>query len=345
MSLQKRELVSSFALVAVCSLAFNVLADSKTRDARVIDKFLEAVGGNDQLDDEARVRAAETVNALRDDPYRRSLAITEGLCELHPDFRTALQLLGGEDVTPAIELLSKLRRSDDAFLSTEADFYLAQSFTYAERFEDAIPILQQLLDEKSDNMLQNSDARFLLGVSQARTLDRKNAIANLTKFLDETPDAPERMRIGAWRQREELKLLEDGSMADVYDRMDYVRRRLQLTESGEKTQKQQDSIIAMLTKLIKVAEECECQGGGGSGSSGQDGEGADGNQGQGNSGGNSQNQNGVVRRTYQRGPESPWSQLRDRQRDPAYSAIKEKFPARYEALIEQYYKSFQEENQ
>ena len=40
------------------------------------------------------------------------------------------------------------------------------------------------------------------------------------------------------------------------------------------------------------------------------------------------------------GPKSPWSQLRDKERDPVYSAIKEKFPARYEQLIEQYYRSF-----
>jgi hypothetical protein len=41
---------------------------------------------------------------------------------------------------------------------------------------------------------------------------------------------------------------------------------------------------------------------------------------------------------------SPWSQLRDKERDPVYSAIKEKFPARYQQLIEQYYRSFADEN-
>jgi hypothetical protein len=39
-------------------------------------------------------------------------------------------------------------------------------------------------------------------------------------------------------------------------------------------------------------------------------------------------------------PKNPWSQLRDKDRDPVYSAIKEKFPARYQQLIEQYYRSF-----
>jgi hypothetical protein len=43
-------------------------------------------------------------------------------------------------------------------------------------------------------------------------------------------------------------------------------------------------------------------------------------------------------------PHSPWSQLRDKDRDPVFSAIKEKFPARYQQLIEQYYRSFSDES-
>ena len=41
-------------------------------------------------------------------------------------------------------------------------------------------------------------------------------------------------------------------------------------------------------------------------------------------------------------PKSPWAQLREKDRDPVYSAIKEKFPARYQQLLEQYYRSFGE---
>ena len=39
-------------------------------------------------------------------------------------------------------------------------------------------------------------------------------------------------------------------------------------------------------------------------------------------------------------PQNPWTQLRDKERDPVFTAIKEKFPARYQQLIEQYYRSF-----
>ena len=40
-------------------------------------------------------------------------------------------------------------------------------------------------------------------------------------------------------------------------------------------------------------------------------------------GGTSNNPNGVVRRTYDDGPASPWSQLRDRTRDAANNAVKQ----------------------
>ena len=66
----------------------------------------------------------------------------------------------------------------------------------------------------------------------------------------------------------------------------------------------------------------------------------------GNSGGGSKGiDSDTVKRLHRGGPQSPWSQLRDKDRDPVYSAIKEKFPARYQQLIEQYYKSFQDDGE
>ena len=52
-----------------------------------------------------------------------------------------------------------------------------------------------------------------------------------------------------------------------------------------------------------------------------------------------------VKRLHRGGPQSPWSHLRDKDRDPVFNAIKEKFPARYQQLIEQYYKSFQDDGE
>ena len=66
---------------------------------------------------------------------------------------------------------------------------------------------------------------------------------------------------------------------------------------------------------------------------------------QGKSGGGSKGiDSDTVKRLHRGGPTSPWSHLRDKDRDPVFNAIKEKYPARYQQLIEQYYKSFSDEN-
>ncbi len=101
----------------------------------------------------------------------------------------------------------------------------------------------------------------------------------------------------------------------------------------------------MLGQLIKKQEKKECsncnskksgqkpQNKDGQAQNGQKGKG----KGKGDAGGTSSNPNGVVRRTYDNGPASPWSQLRDRSRDPANNAVKERLPARYKRVVEKYY--------
>ena len=41
-------------------------------------------------------------------------------------------------------------------------------------------------------------------------------------------------------------------------------------------------------------------------------------------------------KTYEDVPASPWGKLRDRSRDPANNAIKEKLPAPYRGIVEKY---------
>jgi hypothetical protein len=163
------------------------------------------------------------------------------------------------------------------------------------------------------------------------------------------------MRVGAFRQLEQLKLFQEGTLSDVQLRMDFSRRKLTLEDTGNETRQQQDKIIEILAKLIKEAEEreCNCKGGGSGkgqkpGSKPGEGEGQAEGQGSqsGNSGGGSKGTDtDTVKRLHRGGPQSPWSHLRDKDRDPVYSAIKEKFPARYQQLIEQYYKSFDDDSE
>lgn len=338
-------------LLAVGLLCAAASAQEADKVSQAIDDFLSVVQKNDAIDTAKQDSVVKTVTQLRDDEYDRYVAITEGLCELYPDYAQALDGLGEDDPGPAFSALEKFAKSEDAFLAADASFFLARSYMLLEKYEQAMPLLENVTGDLSDKTGQAGNGMYLKGIAEARLLNRKEAIASLQKFIDENPAAPERMKIGAWRQLEYLKSFKEGQLADVYERMEFSRRHLALEQSGDETQEQQETIVAMLDNLIKEAEDKESKGEGeksdckkceGQGCKECEGEGQSEGQGKNQSGQGSKNPNGVARRTYHDGPQSPWSQLRERERDPAYSAIKEKMPARFERLIEQYYKSFQD---
>lgn len=323
----------------------------------VLDQFVAAVQSNSSTTDDQKKIVNELVKQLRSSPEDRSAAITESLRVLYPEYKDALNALGEENLGAAIVTLTKLRDSADAFLAADATYYLARAYLLDERFEEAIPLLGDLQRKWADKTVQGGEVLFLKGVAEVAMLKHQEAMATLNQFLNEYPDAPERMRVGAIRQLEELKLFQEGTLSDVQLRMDYSRRKLTLEDTGVDTRQQQDKIIDILSKLIKECEEreCNCKGGGsGSGQKKSQGKGSEGDsqaqgegQGQqGNSGGGSKGiDSDSVKRLHRGGPQSPWSHLRDKERDPAFSAIKENFPARYQQLIEQYYKSFNDDTE
>lgn len=339
--------------VGLAILAASAAGAAENLTDKVLDDFVAAVKENKEANPDAIAKAVEIVTALRAEPDARAVAITEGLRELYPEFRDALGTLGEENFDGAITALGKLRDSTDPYLAAESAYYLARAYLLEERFEDALPILEDAAEKWAGKTTRDGEALFLRGVAYGQLLQHQQATECLTKFLSDYPDAPERMRVGAFRQLEVLKLYQEGTLTDVQLRMDFSRRKLTLEDTGKTTREQQDKIIDILAKLIKEAEEreCNCKGGGSGQKPGQkqgkgsEGEGQGQGQGQGGSqGGNSKGTDtDTVKRLHRGGPQSPWSHLRDRERDPVFNAIKEKYPARYQQLIEQYYKSFSED--
>ncbi|HZL89768.1 MAG TPA: hypothetical protein VFB96_15490 [Pirellulaceae bacterium] len=345
------------SVLATLVLAVSPALAAENLSDKVLDDFVAAVKNNKEIKAEAITKAVEIVTALRAEPDAKPLAITEGLRELYPDFRDALATLGEENLNAAITALGKLRDASDPYLAAEASYYLARAYLLEERFEDALPLLEDAAGKWAGKTTRDGEAMFLRGVAYSQLLQQKEATECLTKFLSDFPDAPERMRVGAFRQLEVLKLYQEGTLTDVQLRMDFSRRKLTLEDTGKTTREQQDKIIDILAKLIKEAEEreCNCKGGGSGKKQGQkQGKGSDQEsqaQGQGQSQGGSSGGNSkgtdtdTVKRLHRGGPQSPWSHLRDRERDPVFNAIKEKYPARYQQLIEQYYKSFADESE
>ena len=105
------------------------------------------------------------------------------------------------------------------------------------------------------------EALFYQGICHNNLIEREDVMQCLFTFLEQNPDASERLLIGARHMLDELALLDDGSLFDVQGRMDFSRRHLDLEWSGEPTKTQQTTIITMLDKLIEEAEEKENSGG------------------------------------------------------------------------------------
>jgi tetratricopeptide (TPR) repeat protein len=339
------------ALCLTLVLSAPVFAADPAPAVQTIDKFLTALKGASGLPAEKVAAAVTATEELKADVGGRSAAITVGLREVYDDYAAALVELADEKLAEAVAKLEKLSKSADPYLAADASFFLARAYMLQEDFEQALPLFEAVQNKNSEFSVQQADAIFLKGLCEAHLLKRKDAIASFTAFSKQFPDAPERMQIGAWRMLQQLEMVQDGTIIDVQDRMDFSRRKLTLKDPGDGTQAEQKKIIDMLAKLIKEAEEkeCNCSGSGegkkpgqGQGNGNGAGQGQAGNTGGQGSGSSNSQKTDALTRLRRTGPESGWSKLRDRERDEVFSALKDgKYPARYEKLIEQYHKSFE----
>ena len=276
-------------------------------------------------------------------------AITESLIVLNPAYGSAIEAADESSATIAAPKFDAFLSSTDKYLAADASFYLARGYMNEERFEDAISLLAEVQDKFSDYSVHVGQAQFYTGIAQAGLLKYEDAVETLNDFLQFYPTAPERLRVAAWRQIQQLRSIESGKMEDVYQRMDYSRRKLSLKQPGEQTQVEQDKIVKMLAKLIKEQEKKEAsqsqqkpkdQKNTQQQQQQQQQQSKSKQQSKSQTGGTSNNPNGkVVNKAYNDGPASPWSRLRDRSRDPANNAIKDKLPARYRDIVERYYEA------
>jgi len=330
----------------VLSAAAGLGAAETEREKRVLDQFQRALKQSDQFDAARREQLLSAFTELRNNDETRRLAITETLRAMYPRYAEALALLGQERIEQAAARLEELSAAENRILAAESRFFLARAHVIEEHFERALPHLEKFLEEHAEQSLYTGQAQFLLGISQMHLLKRQPAIESLEKFLQHYPGAPERMRVGAWRLAETLKRLKDDSLEEVEQLLRYSRRRLQLEYSGDQTRQAQQRAVALLDKLIEEAEQREAQGQGqGQGQGQQQAQGpgqGPGRSGQGGSHANDQSPSRVVRQ-LRGGPRTPWDHLRDKKRESkAFAALKARFPARYQELVEQYYRNLQE---
>lgn len=223
---------------------------------KVIAAFLTHVDSLDSLSAARKSEIKTKVERLGKD--QASDAITEGLIELHASYSQAVDSSEAENVDQAIELLAPLSESDDKFLAADASFYLARTLMNNERFEEALPHLADLTGGLGKYSVHQGNAQYFIAVAQAGLLRNQEAVESFMEFLQFNPSASERLRVSAWRQVQQLQSIQQGKLDDVYQRMDYSRRRLELIETDQATQQQQDKIVNILNQLIKQEEKKEC---------------------------------------------------------------------------------------
>ena len=115
--------------------------------------------------------------------------------------------------------------------------------------------LKVLLANRPVLSLRIGEAIYYQGVCESLTLQRDAASISLNDFVDLYPDAPQRLLDDAVDTIGRIENVLDGSIEDVADHMDFATNKLELVDSGERTQEVQDDVIAMLDELIKQAED------------------------------------------------------------------------------------------
>jgi len=314
-------------------------------DASVVVKAFQEHVTESDFESALQKSANDRIGAFEESPAD---AITEGLIALYPKYAAAVDSSEEDDIEKAGELLKPFVDSEDQFLAADASFYMARLLMNNERFEDALPLLAKIKTDYIKVSVHNGVTDYFSGIAHAGLLQKDSAINSFVNFLENHPEAPERMRVSAWRQVQRLQSIKDGKLDDAHQKMEFSRRRLAIENTDESTQGEQEKIVKILTKLIKEEEKKECSGSckncKKSGKSQKPGAGNK----QANNKSQQQKQDGkkgdkakaqdgkAVVKTYDDVPASPWSRLRDRSRDPANNAIKEKLPSRYRDIVEKY---------
>lgn len=253
MNLRLSRVLFSLALAVV--MAANVNANGDLDTEKIVKSFVKHV---ETLDEVSKDKVESVKKLVEEVGVDSSDAVTEGLIELYPNYGSAIESSDNEDVDAAVKQLGPLADANDKFLAADASFYLARMLMNNERFEEALPKLNALTKDLADFSVHKGSAEYFTGVAEAGLLKNQDAIKSFMNFLSNNPNAPERLRVSAYRQVQQLQSIKAGKLDDVYQRMDFSRRRLALKSTGAQTQIEQDKIVDMLTKLIKEEEKKEC---------------------------------------------------------------------------------------
>lgn len=205
-------------------------------------------------------------------------------------------------------------------------------------YDEALPLLMEL---PLDDVVDPAGLLFYRAICQSELLQRRDALDSLALLLNSTLDVPQRFRVVSEMMQKNLSEQSDTGMEQVGHLMKDVERRLDLGRSGEKTQEQEDAVIAALDKLLEeLDQQNQQQQGGGGGDGGQ--QNKSGTQGASQSQIKGAPAEGVADRKELK-EEGKWGMLDQKAEAQAREMIRQKFPPNFLDQIGRYTKKLAEQ--
>lgn len=244
------------------------------------------------------------------------------------------QILAAELVEPPV--FDGIR--SDPFFRQNVELYHARWLTQHRYFDEALLLLEKLNPESS---IDPAGLFFYRAVCQQKLLQQQAAADSLNLLLHNTLDVPARFRVVAEMMQTELRSQAESGLPEAARLMADIQRRLDLGRSGEKVQKQEDEVIAVLDKLLedmnrqRNPQPNDGQGGSGGsenqpGSQGADQSAIKGSAAEGNADRKELTENGA------------WGMLDKQAETQARELIRQQFPSNYLDAISRYTKKIAE---
>lgn len=227
------------------------------------------------------------------------------------------------------------------FFRHQISLYRARWLGQHRFYDEAMELLTDL---SPDDVIDPAALLFYRGVCQAELLQRREALDSLTLLLRNTVDVPERYQVVAAALQDDLQKQEDEGLNQVARLMKDVERRLDLGRAGERTQNQEEAVIAAIDQLMEELENQKKQQ---QQSSGADGNGSQQNQPGMQSAGRSQIKGGPAEGIADRKElteKGKWGLLDDQAEAQARELIRQRFPPNFLDQIGRYTKKLAERN-
>jgi hypothetical protein len=337
-------------LAAACLLGHSgsLVRGDADNDA-LFNRLRRHVEPMETLDAKARAIILEALGERDVDSDDESLLL-EVLALLSPEFRAGLDAYDDEDYPACIAAMDGLADTDDPFVRYNARCYAAKARVHGDQLLEAQEKIEALLDDH-DNLatytVDEPELVYMLGYCQVQNLEHVAAQATLQEFIEDFPDASPRLVVTARQMLAELARRIPESIGEVADLMGFSKKRLSAGDPGERTRGAQDRVIELLDKLIDEVEKQEqnAQSGGSNSSRRNRRQRAP----QPNApmpesrtqpGGSP---SGVKKPGRQVTPGDAWGAMPAAERERILQVLRDRFPGRYRALVEQYYQSLAEQ--